>query len=121
MGNVDHAQATELFSSYWDEELGPDDKARLEEHLRSCVVCRREYEQFEKAVGAVEALPRLIAPTGFVPGVVRRVHQKSRGRYFQRGLLDRIPYELFSLLMLGLILAIYVILQMSQPGRVNLP
>jgi len=121
MGIVDHAQASELFSSYWDEELSAEEAARLEEHLRSCVVCKREYAEFEKTVGAVEALPRLIAPMGFVPGVVKRVHQRSRGRYFSRGLLDRMPYELFSLLMLGLILAIYVILQMSQPGKVNIP
>src|SRR4051794_12443184 len=99
MGIVDHAQATELFSSYWDEELGPEEAARLEEHLANCVVCRREYADFEKVVGAVEALPRMIAPMGFVPGVVKRVNQRSRGRYFSRGLLDRMPYELFSLLM----------------------
>ena len=41
---MDHAQATELFSSYWDRELEPGETARLEEHLHSCVVCRREYQ-----------------------------------------------------------------------------
>ncbi len=122
MAYVDHAQATELFSSYWDEELSPDDTARLEEHLRSCVVCRREYQAFEQAVGAAASLPKEVAPPGFVAGVVKRVHKRSRGRFFaRRGMLDRVPYELFSLVMLGLILAIYVILQLAQPGRVNLP
>jgi len=122
MAIVDHAQATELFSSYWDEELGADETARLEEHLRSCVVCRREYQAFEQALSAAGALPREVAPPGFVAGVVKRVHKRSRGRFFaRRGMLDRVPYELFSLVMLGLILAIYVILQLSQPGRVNLP
>ncbi len=122
MATVDHAQASELFSSYWDEELGPDEAARLEEHLRSCVVCRREYEQFERALGAVGALAHELAPRGFAAGVVQRVHKRARGRAFaSRGLLDRLPYELFSLLMLGLILAIYVILQMAQPGHLRLP
>jgi anti-sigma factor RsiW len=121
MGLVDHAEASELFSSYWDEELAPARAAALEEHLRTCVPCRLEYQAFERAVGAVGALPREIAPAGFVPGVVKRVHKRSRGRFFSRGLVDRLPYEVFSLVMLGLILAIYLVLQMSQPGRVNLP
>jgi anti-sigma factor RsiW len=120
MIKVDHAQATELFSSYWDEELAPERAAELEEHLAACVVCRREYKEFERAVEAVASLPRLIAPVGFVPGVVKRVQKRSRGRLLMRP-LDRLPYELFSLVMLGLILAIYLILQMAQPGRVNLP
>ena len=34
---------------------------------------------------------------------------------------ERIPYEVFSLVMLGLILAIYVVLQLSQPGHLKLP
>jgi anti-sigma factor RsiW len=122
MSAVDHAQATELFSSYWDEEIAPTDAAALEEHLRSCVVCRREYEQFEHAVGALGSLPKQLAPQGFARGVVKRVHERSRGRLFRpRSLIDRVPYELFSLVMLGLILAVYLILQLSQPGRVQIP
>lgn len=122
MGIVDHVQATELFSSYWDEELSPDTTAQLEEHLRSCVVCRREYTAFEQALGAASALPKEVAPPGFVAGVVKRVHKRSRGKFFDgRNMLDRLPYELFSLVMLGLILAIYLILQLGQPGHLNLP
>lgn len=122
MTTVDHAQASELFSSYWDEELGPDEAGRLEEHLRSCLVCRREYAEFEKTLGALGALSHEIAPPGFAAGVVKRVQKRSHGRYFaSRGMLDRVPYELFSLVMLGLILAIYVILQMAQPGHLKMP
>lgn len=122
MIGVDHAQASELFSSYWDEELGPDEAGRLEEHLGSCLVCRREYADFERALGAVGTLAHEIAPPGFAAGVVKRVRKRSRGRYFSsRSMLDRLPYELFSLVMLGLILAIYVILQLAQPGHVKIP
>ena len=119
---MDHAQATELFTSYWDEELSPSDAKALEEHLASCVVCRREYQELEKAMGAVGALPKVDAPPDFVKGVVSRVRQRSGGRFFSpKRVADRVPYELFSLVMLGIILAIYLILQMSQPGHVKLP
>ena len=122
MGFVDHAQATELFSAYWDQELGPQERATLEEHLTSCVVCRRDYQTFKKALGAVGTLDKQLAPPDFADAVRSRIRKRSHGRFFTpRRMVERIPYELFSLVMLGLILAIYVVIQLSQPGHLKLP
>ena len=119
---MDHQKATELFSAYWDEELAAEEAGALEEHLRSCVVCRREYQAFEQTVGAVGSLHRMIAPPEFQEGVRSRIRKRSRGRFFTpRRLAERIPYEIFSLLMLGLILAIYVMFSLSHPGRLQVP
>lgn len=119
---MDHVQATEMFSSYWERDLGAEDLARLEEHLRSCVVCRREYNDFQKMVGGLHGLEKEMAPAGFQEGVIKRVRKKSRGRFFSsRRALERIPYELFSVLMLAILVAIYVVLQLAQPGRLRLP
>lgn len=120
--NVDHARATELFSAYWDEDLAPSDLSALEEHLKSCVVCRREYQTFQKTVGAVGMLNPMMAPPDFAEGVRARIRKRSRGRFFSpRKMAERIPYELFSLVMLGLILAIYIVLQLSHPAQLTLP
>jgi anti-sigma factor RsiW len=122
MGSVDHARATELFSAYWDRELAATDQSELEEHLRSCVVCRREYQTFERALGAVGQLHKMMAPPDFADGVRSRIRKRSHGRFFTpRRLAERIPYELFSLVMLGLILAIYIVLQLAQPAQLKLP
>ena len=119
---VDHARATELFSAYWDHELPPTDVSALEEHLRSCVVCRREYQTFEKTVGAVGQLHKMTAPPDFAEAVRTRIRKRSRGRFFTpRKLAERMPYELFSLVMLGLILAIYIVLQLAHPANLKLP
>jgi anti-sigma factor RsiW len=119
---LDHARATELFSAYWDEELPKEELSALEEHLKSCVVCRREYQTFEKTVGAVGQLHHMMAPPDFAEGVRSRIRKRSRGRFFSpRKMAERIPYELFSLVMLGLILAIYVVLQLSHPANLKLP
>jgi anti-sigma factor RsiW len=122
MNHVDHAQATELFSAYWDEELAADQAGALEDHLRSCLVCRREYESFEQTVGSLGALHKMVAPPEFSDEVRSRIRKRSRGRFFSpRRLAERIPWELFSLLMLGLILAIYVVLSLVQPSQLKLP
>jgi hypothetical protein len=62
------------------------------------------------------------APPDFSRGVVERLRARSHGRFFapRRG-LDRVPYELFSLMMLAIILILYLVLSLSQPGRVSIP
>jgi anti-sigma factor RsiW len=122
---VEHAQATELFSAYWDHDLGPEDSARLEEHLGACGACRREYEAFEAMLGGLSSLERQAAPAGFVQGVTQRVRRRSRGRFFNPlaavRRADRIQYELFSVVMLAILVGIYVVMAVAQPGRLHLP
>lgn len=119
---MDHTQAAELFSAYWEKELPPDKAQELEAHLGSCVSCRRDWQQFEKTVGGLRGLPKSDAPPQFAAGVVRRLRQRSGGRFFApKRLGDRVPFELLSLVMLTLILAIYLFLQLSEPGRLTLP
>jgi len=119
---VDHERATELFSAYWEEDLPTEQLSALEEHLRSCVVCRKEYQDFEKSLEATSGLHRLPAPPNFVESVKQQVRKRSRGRFFSpKKMSERIPYELFSLLMLGIVAAIYLILHFGTPGQVKLP
>jgi anti-sigma factor RsiW len=121
MDSVDHIRATELFSAYWDDELPPAEVGALEEHLKSCVVCRKEYQSFEQMVGALGSLHKMVAPPDFAAGVHSRIRKRSKGRFTPRKMAERIPYELFSLVMLGLLLAIYIVLQLTHPGNLKLP
>lgn len=122
MNKVDHAQAQELFSAYWDDELPKDQAAALEEHLKGCAECTRELDAFEKSVNALHAVHKMAAPQAFTEGVRDRIRKRSRGRFFgPRKLPDRLPLEILSLVMLGLILAIYLALQFMAPSSVKLP
>jgi anti-sigma factor RsiW len=125
MGNeptMNHEEAEALFSAYWDEELGPSETGELEEHLRSCIICHKEYQAFERSVGALSGLHRMIAPPEFQEGVRSKIRKRSRGRFFApKRLAERVPYELFSLLMLGLILAVYLVFSLSHPNQLKLP
>jgi hypothetical protein len=64
----------------------------------------------------------MVAPPDFAAGVHGRIRKRSKGRFFTpRKMAERIPYEIFSLVMLGLLLAIYVVLQLTHPGQLKLP
>jgi len=47
---------------YLDGRLDPDERARVEAHLRACVSCARSWETLAWTVRAVRALPRVPAP-----------------------------------------------------------
>ena len=49
-----HRQLQELIGAYADGELRPADRARVEEHLRTCAACRRDLDFLRK----LEDLPR---------------------------------------------------------------
>ena len=112
---MDHAQVLELLTDYWDRTLDPRTTSELEEHLAACGSCRREYAAFETALRAVGSLHRMTAPADFAERVQKTIRKRSRGRFFAgRGsLLQRIPYELFSLLLLAVLLALYLMVQFT--------
>jgi anti-sigma factor RsiW len=116
---LDHTQASEMFSAYLDGELSAEDAQALEAHLASCDKCRGELETFKKIVGAAKGLHKMAAPQDLVRGVTSRIEKRSRGLFFHRK-KRRPPYEMFSLLMLAVLLVVYIILKIAQPAILNM-
>jgi anti-sigma factor RsiW len=112
---MDHSQVLELLTDYLDQTLDPVTHGQLEQHLATCLSCRREYIAFENALRAVGSLHRMTAPEDFVERVQKTIRKRSRGRFFagRASLLNRVPYELFSLLLLAVLLALYLIVQLT--------
>ncbi len=105
------------FSALFDHQLSNETKGEVEGHIASCASCRAEWDAFAKSIRATRLLPLAEAPPDFSAGVVARIRQRSHGRFFgQRRWTDRMPYELVSVIMLAAIVAIYIWLQISQPG-----
>ncbi|HET7294849.1 MAG TPA: zf-HC2 domain-containing protein, partial [Vicinamibacteria bacterium] len=64
----------ERITGWVDGELGPEDRARVDEHLRSCAACREQAEE-EKALRArLRALPDVEPPAA----VERRLRARLR-------------------------------------------
>jgi len=111
---MDHERAQQLFSAHRDGELDDEQARELEAHLEACTACRGEWEAFREALDLVRGLSEESAPTDFLERVQRKIRSRSKGAYFRvkavRPFYFRLPYELFSLLMI-LVLAALVVLQ----------
>ena len=117
---LDHARANELIGAYVDEMLGEDERAAMDAHLASCPECSAELEQLRGAVSSVSGLHRLSAPADFADAVKSRIRRRSRGRFFGERRRTRMQYELFSLVMLALLLIVYLVLRWGSPVLLNL-
>ena len=60
-----HPFGEEALSSYLDRRLSPAESARLEKHLASCDLCRRQLEELRAVVEGLRALPSMPAPRSF--------------------------------------------------------
>ncbi|KPJ54073.1 hypothetical protein AMJ39_02100 [candidate division TA06 bacterium DG_24] len=45
-----------LIMSLLDGEIGPDERVRLEDHIRECPACARELEEFRKLKGVTDQM-----------------------------------------------------------------
>jgi predicted anti-sigma-YlaC factor YlaD len=53
---MDHQKIKELISSYHDRELDDKEKQMLEEHLKQCVECQKEFEEMGKFEEVMEKM-----------------------------------------------------------------
>lgn len=70
----------EKISSYLDGMLGPDGKAEVENHLKSCGRCREYYDEISRSVETVRGLDDIEPP----PWLKQRVMAKIRAEKGQR-------------------------------------
>jgi predicted anti-sigma-YlaC factor YlaD len=119
-GSDVHSRAAERFSEYLEDELPPPEKAALEEHLRGCIQCRTNLEEFRRTLGNLTKLKQK-APNSFLPAIQEQIHARSRGRFFGKRwmLFGRIPFEWVSLAMIVAMLVYYIITLRSAPTSVT--
>lgn len=114
-----HKRTTEAFSAYLDGELAPPERARVDEHLATCIQCRVSLERFRHTVGRLGALKRP-APGNFLQSVQAQINRRSRGRFFGKRFLlfGRIPFEWLSLATIVAMLLYYIVFLQSAPTGV---
>jgi anti-sigma factor RsiW len=112
-----HAEIEERFSDYLDGAASPAEREQVDRHLAGCERCRAAYATFQETVRAVSGLHRMSAPQHFDREVAHTIHRRSAGRFFgRRAFGDRVPFELLAVIALGLALAVYALVKMSDTG-----
>jgi len=109
---MDREEARELFSAYRDGDLSVEELNALEGFLERDEECRQEYERFCRAIDSLSLLQKQAAPPNFVEKVQTRIRRRSGGKLFAPGrgvMVTRVPYELFSLVLILILLAVYML------------
>jgi len=114
-----HERTTQAFSAYVDGDLPPAERARVDEHLATCIQCRVSLERFRRTVGGLGVLKRT-APGAFLANVQAQINRRSRGRFFGKRylLFGRIPFEWVSLAMIVAMLVYYIVVLQTSPTGV---
>jgi anti-sigma factor RsiW len=78
-----HDETTERLSDYLDDELTPDERARVDAHLAGCAECRLVLEDLRRIVAAAGRLPGSLPERELWDGVAERIGAPGRIVPFQ--------------------------------------
>jgi len=117
---VDHQRAQERLSDYLDGDLSGASLEELEGHLETCDECRAELESLRQTLSVLGGLK----PVDPSPDFLQQVNQKLRRRTkspldFSFGLDRKIPFEAVSMVLLGILLALYLLLVVLPKEQVD--
>jgi len=112
---MNHDEARSRFSELLDGALLEPEAREVEQHIDGCRECREAWGEFKGTFETFRSVARTEAPPYLVERIKRRIHRRSRGRFFASEsvpLLFRVPYEVFSLIII--LMALLLFLLMSQ-------
>ena len=107
-----HEEVKNRFSELLEGEVaGPDDR-EIRGHLEGCEECRRAWDEFRQTFQTFKSAAKSEAPPYLVDRIKHKIHRRSRGRFFVEPppLVFRVPYEIFSLIIILLALIMYMII-----------
>lgn len=113
---MDRDQARELLSEYLDGELEPEERAALEEHLAGDKVLRDELDALRQTLHVLTALPQETPPEDFLQKVRTKLKRQRKSVLdVSFGMERKIPFEAVSMVLIGILLALYLLL-VALPG-----
>ena len=97
-------QARELFSAAFDGELDDGEREAFERALRDDAALAQEYAAFRALLAQARSGQPPPAAPDLLPGVQRRLRQRSRGRFYGDRFAERLGRGLTQPLVLALIM-----------------
>ena len=106
----------ERMSDLLDGLLGPQEEARLREHIASCDDCRRHYAALEKTVGLLQSLPAISTPRDLTSAIQNRTTRRRRP-FPALTLLHSVQLRAAMAAMIVLAFGLFAYLRYGQPPR----
>ncbi len=108
---MDHIRGQQLLSEYLDGDLPADTVAELERHIEECERCRAEVESLRATLTALGSLEPAEPPQDFLQQVNQKLRRRGKSTFdISIGLDRKIPFEAVSMVLLGILLALYLLL-----------
>jgi predicted anti-sigma-YlaC factor YlaD len=109
---MSHEEVKNRFSELLDGELPEEEVRSIQGHLEACEECRSAWEEFRSTFENLRSVIKTEAPPYLAERIKRRIHRRSRGRFYGESpsLLYRVPYEIFSLIIILIALIMFMLL-----------
>jgi anti-sigma factor RsiW len=107
---MNHQEAKDLFTNYLDGDMADAQRTELEAHLSACTECKEEWQTFKKLMSEVSGLMNLAPPRDVVRAVEKKIHRRSRGKFFGRPKGSSIQFGLISFILVLLFMLGYLLL-----------
>ena len=107
-----HEEVKNRFSELLEKSLSESEIREIESHLDECGECREAWGDFRKTFESFRAMVGVKAPSRLAERIKKRIYRRSRGKFFQEPfpLIYRVPYELFSLILILAALIMFMVL-----------
>jgi hypothetical protein len=96
----------ERLSEYIDNMLSPEDRVRIEEHLKSCAGCSAQLSDLKRTTHHINAMRDVEPPAWMTQKIMAKVREEGRKK---KGIFQRLLYPLHIKLPLEAVAAVLVI------------
>ncbi len=119
MAEESPTEADALMSAYLDEELAPEEAAKVEKLLAESPEARAELSGLQNMLKLVKGLPEVVAPPDFYEKVARKIRRR---RIFSMEILWMLilPFQVLSVVLILVVAATYMLLHLDNDPSVKL-
>jgi len=117
---VNCQEIRDLLSRYLEDDLDPDVKNLVEQHLGSCRGCARELDVLRKMVSSLGKLEKVEPPFDFLESIHERLERPSKARLILRRMFypPHIKLPIEAVVVAATILLVVRIVSFISPGKV---
>ena len=112
-------EADALMSAYLNEELAPEEAAKVEKLLAESPEARAELSGLQNMLKLVKGLPEVEAPPDFYEKVARKIRRRRIVSMEFLGLLI-LPFQVLSVVLILMVAATYMLLHLDNDPSVKL-